>query len=70
MSFFKGQCLVEVVSHSKLKFLLSLQFGETLEKEHGRGRWLGVYGGDTFIGEHNVEIIVFEILLLKEHIHL
>jgi len=26
-----------------------VEFGDTLEKEHGRGRWLGVYGGDTFI---------------------
>ena len=27
------------------------QFGETLETKHGHGRWLGVYGGDTFIGK-------------------
>jgi len=25
------------------------EFGETLETKHGHGRWLGVYGGDTFI---------------------
>ena len=32
--------------------LYFIKFGETLEKEHGRGRWLGVYGGDTYIGEN------------------
>ena len=32
-----------------------------MEKEHGRGRWLGVYGGDTFIGDNNISLESFDL---------
>ena len=42
------------------------QFGETLETKHGHGRWLGVYGGDTFIGKLCTLMKRFQFKILPE----